>query len=373
MNGSIQLLQQPDEHDGAAATFRRVKQQLGEARENVEIFMYVWRSDEVGNEIGRAVLAAADRGVKVRIIKDTGAFLFERIEMNRKSFFNRDIPAWKKAVYAILTPTFPDTHVEDSFDHEVGNAVMAHPNVSLEWVNKTHTKYYLFDEETMLTGSINLEDRHRGYFDYMVALEGREHVARLRSRMAGESAPDTERAVEFYLNQHEADGSSRFEIRPRFLELIGNARESIDVEMAYLGDEAITAAIVGAANRGVRVQFLFSPEANIGNEINYHTMRQIMLTCPAEVYFTPKMIHSKMMRFDGEIVAMGSANLSVFSMQKSEEVNLEFREAEIIRSFGRVFEGRLRRSQRVEDPGELSGYSQIKAHLQQWHQKLNPN
>ena len=53
--------------------------------------MYVWRSDVIGNAIGEALLAAAERGVRIRILKDTGAFLYERSEMNRKSFFNKPL------------------------------------------------------------------------------------------------------------------------------------------------------------------------------------------------------------------------------------------------------------------------------------------
>jgi cardiolipin synthase len=373
MESPPKLLQRPGEKDGAAATFDRVLAELRRAQSRVEIFMYVWRCDTIGNEVGRAVLAAADRGVRVRIIKDVGAFLYERIEMNRKSFFNKKIPAWRSLAYRMLAPTFPDTYVEDEFDFSTGDALMSHPGVSIEWVNKTHTKYYIFDETTILTGSINIEDRHRGYFDCMLALEGRETVRRLRARMRGETAPDDgARPVEFFVNAHDAGGADRFEILPRILELVRGAGETIDVEMAYLGDEAVTAALVEAARRGVRIRFLFSPEANIGNEINHHTMRRIAESAPVEVFFTPKMIHSKTMIFDDRVVMTGSANLSVFSLRKAGELNVEIRDASTVAAFRELFRDRLDRSRKMENPHELAGYSALKATLQQWHQKLNP-
>jgi len=372
-----ELLQRPGETDGAEATFRRILEELRRAREAVEIFMYVWRSDEIGNQVGQAVLDAAERGVQVRIIKDIGAFLYERIEMNRKSFFDKKLPAWKSLVYRMMIPTFPDTYVEDDFDSSLGDALMAHPNVRLEWVNKTHTKYYIFDETTLLVGSINLEDRHRNYFDAMLALESAGLIRHLRARMRGECPPDRsgdpERPVEFFVNAHGPARAKRFEIRPRFLELIAAARDGIDVEMAYLGDEAVTAALVDAAQRGVRIRFLFSEEANIGNEINYHTMRKIVDRAPVDVFFTPKMIHAKTMIFDGRIVMTGSANLSVFSLQKAGELDVEIREAGLVEDFQRLFEDRRARSRRLEDPRELARYNRTKAILQQLHQKLNPN
>ncbi len=57
----------------ADPTFDLVVEELGKARKSVEIFMYVWRADQTGHRVGEAVLAAAERGVKIRIIKDIGA------------------------------------------------------------------------------------------------------------------------------------------------------------------------------------------------------------------------------------------------------------------------------------------------------------
>ena len=149
----------------ADPTFDLVVAELQKARESVEIFMYVWRADEAGTRIGEAVLAAAERGVKVRIIKDIGAIMCEVIEMNRKPFFPRRIPLLKRIIYKVIGRTFPDTFVEDEYNQELGALLLSHPNVTVEWINKTHTKYYVFDERLLVTGSINIEDRHQNYFD----------------------------------------------------------------------------------------------------------------------------------------------------------------------------------------------------------------
>ena len=46
----------------------------------------------------------------------------------------REVPWWKSAMYLALTPTFPDTYIEDKFDFEVGDQLMTHPNVTMEWI-----------------------------------------------------------------------------------------------------------------------------------------------------------------------------------------------------------------------------------------------
>lgn len=72
----ITLLSNLENPDGAEMTFRLVKERIRAARRSIEIHMFVWRNDAIGNEIGEAVLEAAERGVAVRIIKDVGAFMY---------------------------------------------------------------------------------------------------------------------------------------------------------------------------------------------------------------------------------------------------------------------------------------------------------
>jgi cardiolipin synthase len=357
----------------APDTFDLILREIEAARESIEIFMYVWRSDNIGNEVAAAVLAAAERGVKVRIIKDIDAIMYERIEMNRKSLLSRPLPFLKRLFYKLITPTFPDTFVEDDHTDALGADLIAHPNVTVDWVNETHTKYYLFDERLLITGSINIEDRHFGYYDYMLALDDPGIVARFRQRGRGEVPYDDSLPVDFLSNAHRPDGSV-FEIKPEILNLIESATSSLYLEMAYLGDEEVTAALIAAAKRGVQVTFLFSREANISNDLNYRTIHEIFSKAQVAVHLTDTMIHSKLMMADDEIILTGSANLSVFSMQKSEELDLIIRDhPALITALKSVITKRLAASPAVTELKQLSHFRPLLAGLQQFHQKWNPN
>ena len=64
MNTEIKLLHPPltgpfPPDRAADPTFDLVVRELGRARERVEIFMYVWRSDETGTRIGEAGIRLA--------------------------------------------------------------------------------------------------------------------------------------------------------------------------------------------------------------------------------------------------------------------------------------------------------------------------
>ncbi len=368
---SIRLLSDLSDTDGAAMTFDRVLQRIRDASESIVIHMFVWRNDDIGNQIGREVLAAAGRGVKIHINKDVGAFMYERIEMNRKSFFNIPISASKRLTYKLRALTFPDTYVEDDYDDCLGQQVMAHENVTIEWVDHTHTKYYVFDQLVMITGSINIEDRHRGYRDYMVEIVGREPINRFHLSNRGTVAFDAERSLDFVLN-NVIDGKKRFKIKPAMLDLMSAAKRSLYIEMAYIGDPDISRKIIEVANRGVEVTTLFSRAANIGNDINYRSLFRVCRQADIAVFLSDKMIHSKLMLIDDEQVILGSANTSVFSMQKAVEMDVVVKDhPEFIDSVKKTVDLRVSQGHAVESVAELSRYNKVVASLQQLHQLLN--
>jgi cardiolipin synthase len=357
--------------DGAELTFSTVLQHIRDARESIEIHMFVWRNDAIGNAIGEAILEAAERGVEIRIIKDLGAFMYERIEMNRKSFFNKPISFSQNLIYKVLGPSFPDTYCEDDYTDELGTRIMEHPKVTMEWVNHTHTKYYIFDNKVMVTGSINIEDRHRGYYDYMIRIEGEEEIARFRERKQLAQPYDPGRSLDFVVNRLDG-GAKTFEIKDAFLRLMEQAQHSAYIEMAYIGDPDISAAIRRMAARGVAVTMLFSREANIGNDINYKSMHELCRGASIDAYLTRKMIHSKLMMVDDAVIIMGSANFSVFSMQKAEELNVIIQsQPEVVQAFMKTMEQRKAESIRAQSADAFTGYNPRVAVLQQLHQKLN--
>ncbi len=367
----IELLSDVHDTDGAALTFHRVLQRIRDASDSIVIHMFVWRNDDIGNQIGREILAAADHGVKIHIHKDVGAFMYERIEMNRKSFFNIPISASKRLMYKLNALTFPESYVEDDYNDRLGQQVMAHENVTIEWVDHTHTKYYIFDQRVMITGSINIEDRHRGYRDYMVEIVGRESIDRFHRRHCGTVDFDAERSLDFVLN-NVIDGQKRFEIKPAILDLMSGVKRSLYLEMAYIGDPDVSRKIIEVSKRGVQVTTLFSKVSNIGNDINYRSLYRICRQADIVVFLSEKMIHSKLMMIDEELVILGSANTSIFSMQKAVEMDVVVKNnPEFIDAVKKTVDLRVSQGRKVESVAELGKYNKVIASLQQLHQLIH--
>ena len=368
---NVSILNTANEVDGAEKTFSRIIELINTAESNIEIHMYVWRSDAIGNAIGNALCKAADRGVKIHIKKDHSALMYEWIEMNRKSYLPGKISKLKRIWWNIIRRTFPKTFVEDDFIDGAGLELTNKKNVTIEWIKKvkTHQKYYLFDNKTLVTGSINIEERHRDYYDYMIHIEENDLCEHFHSRMAGERVYNLDQNIEFIFNQP-MNNENRFEIKPVLIQLIDQAKENIYVEVAYIGDHDVDEAIINAANRNVKVDLILSKAANIGNENNYKRAELIMKNSSAKIYLSSKMIHSKMLAFDRKIVVSGSANLSIFSMQYSGELNVLIKDPKIVRDFMSLADTRKQSCDEVTDIGTLGNYSSMIAFLQEFHQKL---
>lgn len=364
------LLTCPGEQSEDAADFayRHIVRRIERSERSVEVFMYVWRADTVGHWIGQALLAAADRGVKVRIFKDRGAVLFESQESNRKSFFKTPRGLSKRVLQRGIGWTLPDSHVSDHWDQQLGDQLLQHQNVEFHWVSPTHTKYYCIDEKYLITGSLNLEDRHRGYHDVMVEVRGEDQVHNFRVM---QKAPDLDLACvgcKVVLND---PGRGQFLIKPAVLDMIGRARTSIHIEMAYLGDEDVTKALIRADQRGVKLSILFSEKSNIGNDINYHVLKRLMKNTGIKVRLSSKMIHSKVMVVDRREVLLGSANFSVFSLQRAGELCLQLEGLSVINDLNRVLGERYQLGRRVDCIQDLPHYWRTLAKLQQWHQQVS--
>jgi phosphatidylserine/phosphatidylglycerophosphate/cardiolipin synthase-like enzyme len=86
------------------------------------------------------------------------------------------------------------------------------------------------------------------------------------------------------------------------------------------------------------------------------------------------MIHAKLMLFDDETAILGSANLSIFSLQKAGELDLLIRDSPgTIATLRDVIARRIAGAEKVTAATQLARYNRILAALQQQHQKWNPN
>ncbi len=259
--------------------FQRILDRIRTAKRTVEIHAFLWRDDDAGNQMGEAVLAAADRGVKVTIHKDRIAAVYEYTGGNKQSFFHkrvdpiRGFQAWFLGVVYRAPGSFKQK------PNVLAETLFAHPNVNVQHLRKRfdHSKVYIIDDRYLILGSMGVGDNHRhDWFDVMVEVEGAEHIERLRERLAGHDEFDPSRSVDFLVHSREAHRKSTCPMVSHRLALIDSAQASLTVEMAYMNDRRFTAALARAVQRGIEVKLVTADQADVIANLNRYTCNELM-------------------------------------------------------------------------------------------------
>ena len=302
------------------------------AKTAVEINMFIWRDDAIGNRMAQAVLTAADRGAKVRISVDRYGVVLEKCEECKRSFFHKEQTMTEKLKSALLEVFYPENtkpgRVRDTYT-DLYRRVMDHPNiqVSADVFKADHSKYYIIDDEILFVGGVNIEDKENGadlmgrvYGDYMAKLEGAEYVRIFREKLA--TGRNVREDLFFGLNLK--DPVRRFEMEALYLDMINGAREELHITMAYFSPlKHFVDAIIAAHRRGVRVTIVVPQRANFQNDSNMRTLRRLLKATDGGigVYLSPRMLHTKLV-MNEQYISFGSTNITKKAFAQLNELNL---------------------------------------------------
>ena len=321
--------------DGPAA-FDEILRCIDAAHSSIQINMFIWRDDTIGNRLAHAVLRAADRGVQVSISIDRVGMILEMCEENERSFFHTNPCTLEMFKIWGLRLSYPKNRSGTKAEHISSGLlekILSHPNIVVDRDRKKndHSKFYIIDDHILIFGGVNVEDKECGtdcagrvYQDYMLKLEGATHVRAFLDKL--EQNQDTSDAYYFRMNNKTITPAS-FEMYESFLSIINGAQKELVIVMAYFAPiTAIIRAIVSAWQRGVRIQILIPENANFQNDSNRKTIRLLMKYCrnEIEVRLSPKMIHTKLI-FSENRVMFGSCNITNRAFSQLGEVDIELK------------------------------------------------
>ncbi|HXT97626.1 MAG TPA: phosphatidylserine/phosphatidylglycerophosphate/cardiolipin synthase family protein [Polyangia bacterium] len=341
---------------GGRAAFERILRRIGEARRSVEMRAFEWRDDDAGCCVARALLAAAERGVKVTIWKDRIGGYYEHLEATKQSFFHKKIGFGARCQLWAMMIFYGRWGSLAQRRSELAEALVAHPNVRFVSEKRfDHAKLYQFDDETVILGGMGIGDDFRDVnVDFMVEISGGDAALRLAARYEGRACFDPGRPFDYLLHAFRGQALTGESLSAQRLQLIAGVRERLTIAMAYLGDPEPTAAVVEAVKRGVQVTLLTAARANVGTDINLLTCARILrLTDSAEnlrLVFHPRMVHAKVLVGDGEWVDLGSTNFTRLSHGGYEEVDVFCRDRMFARRVEQAIEQEVRAGEQARLP-----------------------
>lgn len=321
---------------------------IAAAAHHVHITLYILEPGVAGDRLRESLIAAAGRGVQVRLLLDA-------VGSNRA---NR---GWLRPMRR--------AGVEIAFFNAVGFRRVRAP------INfRNHRKIIVCDGHVGFTGGYNVCDDYIAtpgakkppWHDTHVKVEG-EIVRWLQLSFlddwqytvgAAPSGPEYlppprgERTGDAMIAQAVPGGPDQLRepVRNVYFAALGHARQRAWMTMAYfVPDEPTLAALKTASLRGVDVRVLVprdgdSRVVSAATRSYYEELTQ----CGVKIYeFLPTMHHGKTMLIDEDMAIVGSANFDARSFRLNFELMLVFYDARMNAQLATLFERDLGESERV--------------------------
>lgn len=321
------------------AAIREMVEDIDRAKSTVHLCFYIWLADNNGFRIKDALIRAARRGVKVRVLADA---------LGSRGFI--------RSAYWI------------ELENAGVDARIALPIGGLFWTLirgrfdlRNHRKQLIVDNRIAWCGSQNLADpefrvksKYAPWVDIMTRWEGpvvqdcqlifaadweSEHGDDISGLLLEEAEPDPVAAPGIAAQIIATGPNVRYAAMTAcFTSLIHSARRELVVTTPYfVPDEQLLFALLDCARRGVDTVMIL-PQRNdsrivAGASRSYYAD---LVDAGVKLYeYRPGLLHAKTMVVDGEVALIGSANLDRRSFELNFENNILLRDkgfADVIRA-----------------------------------------
>ncbi|WP_223756812.1 phospholipase D-like domain-containing protein [Myxococcus sp. RHSTA-1-4] len=280
--------------DGGTEAYPRMLEAIASAKQRVHLEVYTFEREGVGARFVDALVAAARRGVVVKVVVDGWG------SMNSSSHLTETLKAAGATVrvYNPLTSLF----------------------TGRSWRN--HRKILLVDDAVAFLGGINIGDAYAahgnepGWADLAVELRG-DICRQLGAKLHAGTSALTSGPVSVFLSGF--GGGHR--LRKRYISAIdGATRELVLAHAYFLPDVAFVRALKRAARRGVKVSLLLAGRSDVvfARAATMRLYRDFLRAGVSIHEWTASTLHAKAAVMDGKKLLVGSFNLDPLSL-----VNLE--------------------------------------------------
>jgi cardiolipin synthase len=314
---------------------------LGAAQKSIRLETYIYSDGQLGRQFLAALLAAARRGVRVRVLVDAAGSWFLPDD-----FFQPLVAAGAEV------RRFNPLHL-------------------WRFGVRDHRKLLVCDESVIFIGGFNVADEYdgdgvtRGWCDLGVRLENpalageladsfeelfalsdfhRKPLLRLRAFKRKRKSPNSEGEL---LSIRPGLGASPFQTA--LYRDLAKARDVRIVSAYFLPTRRVRRDLLRVVRRGGRVQLLLAGKSDVPvSQMAARSMYHRLLKAGVEIYeYQPQILHAKLILCDGVAYA-GSSNLDIRSLNLNYELMLRFTDKTAVAEAQEIFERVLKHSRKIE-------------------------
>jgi cardiolipin synthase A/B len=315
---------------------------IGGAQKTIRLETYTFSDGKLGRQFLETLLAAAQRGVRVRVLVDAGG-----------SWFLPDIFFKPLIAAGAEVRRFNPLHFR-------------------RFGVRNHRKLLVCDESVIFVGGFNVADEYDGdgvtcgWCDLGVRMENstlakdlaasfeelfeladfhRKPLLRLRA-FKRKRKPQKRMAGELFLIRP-GRGASPFQIA-----LYHDLAKAHDVRIMsayFLPTRRLRRELIRVVRRGGRVQLLLAGKSDVPvSQMAARSLYHRLLKAGVEIYeYQPQILHAKLTICDG-VTYVGSSNLDIRGLNLNYELMLRFVDKMAVTEAREIFERALKHSQKIE-------------------------
>jgi len=332
----------------AQTYYQEILSGLAVAKDSIELEAYIFEQDSIGQQVTTALIAAAARGVQVRVLVDgIGSYYALDWLIECLNHPGIELKVYHPVPWRLKVYRFALTR-----RHWLQQCLL----LLLRLNHRNHRKLCVVDRQVAWVGSINiceshLPDRQPPWRDLAVRLEGEgvedlsEDFATLWRRYL-RPEPRLGRFQQFRTN---LSPLSRLGKNRALIRLMNGARQRLWIENAYFSPSAsIVRAIKRAAQRGVDVRLIVSAQSDIrffpALTATYYS--DLLKQAVSVFEYQTGIIHAKAMLIDEQAV-IGSSNMNHRSLLHDLELDVLLNQPDTIRQLADELAADMQRSEQV--------------------------
>ena len=312
--------------------FPRMLADIEAARDHVHLLIYGYKPGDIGATFRDALAARVAAGVEVRLQVDA---IGSEVDFGSKDLF-RDLRAAGVQVVA---------H-DGVFVFREGEPGQRRPALRLEdALHFDHRKMVVIDGAVGYVGGSGIEDHYNDerFYDVMCRVTG-PIVAQLQLVFLASWRNEAGRLPDDHLDRWfpaatleaptgggpavaatilwNVPGTGHRPISDAIERALAEASERIDIVNPYISNQAILAALLAAATRGVPVRLIAPGKPTPpypAAAFRHHYGR--LIEAGVEILLHPEMAHAKVLRIDDKVF-IGGCNLDDLSLYRNDELDL---------------------------------------------------
>jgi cardiolipin synthase len=314
---------------------------IKQARASVLLETYIYSNGELGRQFLEALVAAATRGVKVRVLVDAvGSWFLPR------QFFDPLIAAG-------------------------GQVRRFNPLHLFRFGVRDHRKLLICDDLTIYIGGFNISDEYNGdgvtsgwcdlgahlenadlakdlakSFEELFLLADFHRRPLMRLRAFKRRRKLQKNVAGILLLSHPGRGASPFQ-NALYYDL-QNARDVRIISAYFLPTRHLRRSLLHIVRQGGRVQLILAGKTDVAvSQLAVRNLYRRLLKAGVEIYeYQPQILHAKLIIADG-ITYVGSSNLDIRSLNLNYELMVRLEESEATTAAQEIFERSLTHSKKI--------------------------